>query len=211
MTSADDAPGAPTPVRDVDLATLKALSHPLRVRLWDLLVSTGPATSTTLARQTGESTGSTSYHLRQLAAHGLVEEIPGRGTARERWWRAASGALRVRGAGEEYESPSGGEVVRAFGSQWSTLRAGSVERFHERVLAHTEPEEWVEASNDSTSFTYLTLDELAALGADLDAVLEKHTGAHRHRDEPPGPGYRRIEVQARAFPVRPPADEGIGA
>lgn len=199
MTS-DDAATAPStpegPVRDVDLATLKALSHPLRVRLWDLLVSTGPATSTTLAKETGESTGSTSYHLRQLAGHGLVEEVPDRGTGRERWWRAAPGMLRFRGEGED-QSPSAAEALRAFGSQWGELRQGSVERFYARA----EPTEWLDASSDSTSFAYLTRDELHALSRELEEVLEKHTKGRRRLDEPPGPGYRRIEVQVRAFPV----------
>jgi DNA-binding transcriptional ArsR family regulator len=219
MTIAPDetAPDDNTPdessdpgVRDLDLATLKALSHPLRVRLWDLLVVGGPATSTTLAKQTGESTGATSYHLRRLAAHGLVEEIPDRGTGRERWWRPASGALRVRGAGEEYESPSGGEVVRAFGSQWATLRQGSLGRFHERVIARTEPDDWVDASTDSTSFAYLTIGELQAMTDELAAVLDRYAGAGKSGEDRPGPEYRRIEVQARAFPVLDPREEGFG-
>ncbi|MFC8731033.1 helix-turn-helix domain-containing protein [Luteimicrobium sp. NPDC057192] len=197
--------------RDLDLATLKALSHPLRVRLWDLLVTAGPATSTTLARQTGESTGSTSYHLRQLASHGLVQEVPDRGTARERWWRAASGALRVRGGGDEYETPSGGEVVRAFGSQWASLRAGSLERFHGRVIDRVEPERWVDASVDATSFAYLTLEELDALSAELGAVLEKYAGVARSREERPSTEHRRIEVQVLAFPTIDPRDEGVTA
>jgi DNA-binding transcriptional ArsR family regulator len=195
--------------RDLDLATLKALSHPLRVRLWDLLVSAGPATSTTLARQTGESTGSTSYHLRQLASHGLVEEVPERGTGRERWWRAASGALRVRGSGGEYDTPSGGEVIRAFGSQWASLRASSLQRFHERVIDRVEPEEWVDASVDATSFAYLTIEELDALSTELGAVLEKHAGAARSRDDRPSDRHRRVEVQILAFPTIDPAVEGF--
>ncbi|HWK92085.1 MAG TPA: helix-turn-helix domain-containing protein [Luteimicrobium sp.] len=220
-TSSDAAHGQVTPgpdevvadaldnARDLDLATLKALSHPLRVRLWDLLVTAGPATSTTLARQTDESTGSTSYHLRQLAAHGLVEELPDRGTGRERWWQAAPGALRVRGSGDDYESPSGGEVIRAFGSQWASLRAGSLARFHERVIDHVEPEPWVDASVDATSFAYLTLDELDALSTELGAVLEKYAGAARSRDDRPSEQHRRIEVQILAFPAIDPAVEGF--
>jgi len=211
-----DTPGPAGPgsdvrdrTRDVDLATLKALSHPLRVRLWDLLVTAGPATSTTLAQQTGESTGSTSYHLRQLAAHGLVEEVPERGTGRERWWRAAPGALRVRGSGEEYDTPSGGEVIRAFGSQWASLRASSLQRFHERVIDRAEPEDWVDASVDATPFAYLTLEELDALSTELGTVLEKYAGTAQSRDARPSDAHRRIEVQILAFPTIDPAAEGF--
>ncbi|GAA4838973.1 helix-turn-helix domain-containing protein [Luteimicrobium xylanilyticum] len=210
-TPADPGSDIRDHTRDLDLATLKALSHPLRVRLWDLLVSSGPATSTTLARRTGESTGSTSYHLRQLASHGLVEEVPERGTGRERWWQAAPGALRVRGSGAEYDTPSGGEVIRAFGSQWASLRADSLQRFHERVIDRVEPEDWVDASVDATSFAYLTLEELDALSSELGTVLEKYAGAARSRDSRPSDEHRRVEVQVLAFPTIDPAVEGFAA
>ncbi len=200
---------ADVPMREVDLETLKALSHPLRVRLWDLLVTGGPATSTTLARQTGESTGSTSYHLRRLAAHGLVEELPDRGTGRERWWHSAPGALRFRGSGAEYDSPSGAETVRAFGSQWASLRASSNEAFHERVIEGTEPEEWIDASSDSTSFGYLTLGELEALSRELEAVFDRYVGQRTRSNERPSPAHRRVEVNIRAFPVIDPREEGF--
>ena len=67
---------------------IKAFAHPLRMQLYRLLSDQGQATASVLARETGESTGQTSYHLRQLAKFGFVEEVPGEGTARERWWRA---------------------------------------------------------------------------------------------------------------------------
>ena len=74
-------------VRTLDVAALKAFSHPLRMRLYDLLKDGGPATASMLARAIGESTGQTSYHLRQLERHGLITEDTGRGTGRERWWQ----------------------------------------------------------------------------------------------------------------------------
>src|SRR5688500_9678439 len=75
-------------VQRLDASSLKALAHPLRLRLLGLLRVEGPATATQLAERVGESSGSTSYHLRQLARHGFVEDDPQRGNARERWWRA---------------------------------------------------------------------------------------------------------------------------
>ena len=73
-----------------DARTLRAIAHPLRIRMLSFLQQEGPATSTTLAHALGESTGSTSYHLRQLARHGLIEEEVGRGDRRDRWWRATA-------------------------------------------------------------------------------------------------------------------------
>src|SRR5262249_44824200 len=69
-----------------DVRAVRALAHPLRLRLLDLLRFEGPSTATLLARRVGESSGATSYHLRQLARYGYFEDAPGRG-GRERWWR----------------------------------------------------------------------------------------------------------------------------
>src|SRR5690625_1729637 len=79
-----------------DAETLKALAHPLRIKIYDHLSTYGSATSTQLAELLGENTGQTSYHLRILARHGLIEddpEVTARG--RERWWRPTRKVLRM--------------------------------------------------------------------------------------------------------------------
>lgn len=68
---------------------LRALSHPTRLRMLMLLRLEGPATATSLAQRLGLNTGATSYHLRQLAEHGFIEEDAERGDARDRWWKAS--------------------------------------------------------------------------------------------------------------------------
>ena len=54
-----------------------------------LLRLEGPATATQLAQKLKLNTGATSYHLRQLAEHGFIEDDTERGDARDRWWKAA--------------------------------------------------------------------------------------------------------------------------
>src|SRR5215472_14343482 len=66
----------------------RTLANPLRRRMLSHLQQHGEANSTTLAKALGESTGTTSYHLRQLAQQGFVAEIPEKSGGRERWWRA---------------------------------------------------------------------------------------------------------------------------
>ena len=80
-------PLRPHEVRQVE--ALRVLAHPMRQRILRYLREAGPATSTTLASDLGENSGIMSYHLRQLAEHGFVQEVPGRGQGRERWWQAA--------------------------------------------------------------------------------------------------------------------------
>ncbi|CAM5282890.1 transcriptional regulator [Streptomyces spiroverticillatus] len=71
-----------------DTAALKALTHPLRIRLLGLLRQHGPGTASELAARTGESSASTSYHLRVLAKYAFVEEAEHK-DGRERRWRSA--------------------------------------------------------------------------------------------------------------------------
>ena len=69
-------------------AIFRTLANPLRRRILSHLQQQREANSTTLAQALGESTGTTSYHLRKLAEQGFVAEIPEKSAGRERWWRA---------------------------------------------------------------------------------------------------------------------------
>src|SRR5215207_6642882 len=75
---------------------LRALAHPLRSRLLGALRFHGPATSTALAARLGTNSGATSYHLRQLAEVGLVEDDEERSNGRDRWWRSVHDATSWR-------------------------------------------------------------------------------------------------------------------
>src|SRR6476646_4217404 len=61
---------------DVDAPALKAMAHPLRLQILRVLTLRKKVSVTSLAEELGETTGATSYHLRQLARHGFVEEAP---------------------------------------------------------------------------------------------------------------------------------------
>jgi DNA-binding transcriptional ArsR family regulator len=71
-----------------EVEELKAVTHPLRVRMLGALREHGPATATELAHRFDTDTGSTSYHLRKLARYGFVELAPEQRDGRERRWRA---------------------------------------------------------------------------------------------------------------------------
>ena len=78
----------PDPLAPRALA-LRALAHPLRWKLIDLLGSEQSATATRCAEVLGESVASCGYHLGILAKYGYVEPVPGR-TGREKPWRLAT-------------------------------------------------------------------------------------------------------------------------
>jgi DNA-binding transcriptional ArsR family regulator len=152
-----------------DPRVLRALAHPLRNALLGLLRSEGPSTASKLGQRLGESSGSTSYHLRRLAALGFVEEVPG-GTARERWWRARHRSTRWR-TEDVLDQPGGREVVEEF-----THLALSVQR--RMLAAHAEQREDLEPEwRDATSLNDwgLHLSPAAAreLAEELNGVLQR--------------------------------------
>src|SRR5688572_24763015 len=74
------------PARSLGAKEVRALAHPLRLRMLESLAQK-PATASMLARDLGESSGATSYHLRALAAAGIIVEDLERRKGRERWWK----------------------------------------------------------------------------------------------------------------------------
>jgi DNA-binding transcriptional ArsR family regulator len=124
----DERPGIPTgSIRVTDAQTLRVFTHPLRGSLLGLLRLEGPSTATKLAARFGESSGTTSYHLRQLAKYGFVEELPDEGNGRDRWWRALHRSTGFETA-DLIGDPGGREVVdemthRQLGLQQRALAA----------------------------------------------------------------------------------------
>src|SRR3954454_20093634 len=82
------------PFRPMGAAQLRALAHPLRLQLLEVLHVEGPATASQLGRRLGESSGATSYHLRALHRAEMIEEAEQR-NGRERWWQRVPERLMV--------------------------------------------------------------------------------------------------------------------
>jgi DNA-binding transcriptional ArsR family regulator len=174
-----------------DAAALRTLRHPLRMRIMRLLNRDGPATATSLARALGENTGATSYHLRQLAAHGFVEEDPQHGTGRERWWRAPRQDLRF--PPRDQMSP---EMRRELVKLEQLNEAEDVEalaRFQERRDLMGE---WGNAHLFARGELTLTMSQAIAFWNDYMALFNRYAQA----SDPPGPDARTMLVRFLAFP-----------
>lgn len=203
----------PTPrphYRELDLASLQGLAHPLRVRILDELAMYGPLTASRIGERLGESSGATSYHLRQLERHGFVREVLGRGTARERWWER----IPVGIASDPRRHPPGSPerlASQLVEDEWMRNRETAIREFREHAEAML-PREWVEAAIANTINLALTLDELRQLTAQLEAVVESFVAAHKLS---PSPGAQPVQIQVSAFPLvrregLPEAGDGVG-
>ncbi|MFF8912178.1 helix-turn-helix domain-containing protein [Streptomyces sp. NPDC015032] len=136
-----DSPADEENVHLVDARTLRGLAHPLRLRLLSALREFGPATASGLADRLGESSGATSYHLRQLAAYGFVEDDPERGKGRERWWRAVHTGTAFNS--DRFLSHPDPEVRGAVGVVLHEIATAHAQELNTWLgTMHEWPEEW---------------------------------------------------------------------
>lgn len=187
-------------LKPLDPASLKALAHPLRVELFRALMEE-PATASQLAERFGETSASTSYHLRQLARFGFIEDDPDRGNRRDRWWRAAvrGTSLDVRTEGIADDPPTA-ELARWF------IR-DILRRQWERAQQFVDNSErwgldWSDATTFSDISAELTWQQLRDLRDELHAVIE------RHRVEPgqnPDAQARPVRITVHTFPEGDPS------
>ncbi|MBF8186757.1 helix-turn-helix transcriptional regulator [Nonomuraea sp. K274] len=127
-----------------DPQVLKVVAHPLRVRLLGLLRSEGPATASELGRKVGESSGSTSYHLRELFKYGFIEEDSEQRDGRERRWRA-----RHRYTSWDAVEMSGTDEGREAVKIMHLRQAEMVGRVMEEFDLGEWPGEWVDVAGMS--------------------------------------------------------------
>lgn len=157
-------------------AIFRTLANPLRRRILSHLQQHQEANSATLARALGESTGTTSYHLRQLAEQGFVAEIPEKSRGRERWWRALPFHI---------QAPAPAKMEAA---EWSAAiehakaRAEHDIDLYFRVLAQYEgPDGWAQSSRGGS---HMTRQELLAFYQEYLTLLRKYE--RNARDAPEG-------------------------
>ena len=180
--------------RLTDPRALRAYAHPVRMALVGLLRTEGPLTATRAAELLGESSGTCSFHLRQLAKYGLVEEAGG-GTGREKPWRAT--ALST-----SWEAAPGTPELAAATSMLNTVIA---ERYFEQVMrwldsSQHESKEWQQAALLGDRFMYLTADELTEVGARVRELLDPYADRIADRSLRPE-GSRRVSYLHLAFPT----------
>lgn len=183
--------------RTVDMRSLRALAHPLRVSILELLSRHGAQTASSLAERLGESSGATSYHLRQLAKHDFVHEVEGKGTARERWWERRAGPLAIV-TRDLATDPASREAARLVTREFEKNRGAALAEFMEHGFDDL-PAEWTDAASISAHNLQLSVEEFAEVTRALDEAVNHILEPYR------GPGRsdksRSVQVHLNSFPL----------
>lgn len=183
-------------VRITDPERIRALAHPIRLRLLDLLGIHDELTASECAELIGESPASCSFHLRMLEKYGFIERSAPRG--REKPWRVAQQGIDMRPDPDEPGSMVAVQEIAALG----------LDQEFQRVRAYfagvaDEPDEWVQASTFTRSVFWATADELAELSHLLQTITDRFDGRKADPSKRP-PGARLARLVAVANP-EPPA------
>jgi DNA-binding transcriptional ArsR family regulator len=171
---------------------LKGLAHPLRMRLLTELHDRGRATATQLGEALGESSGATSYHLRQLHRHGFIVEDSDGGSGRERYWRPAPGGWDLPVLELADDAVAGPAVELVLREQLMQDMQRALQAVQQ---AKNWPQPWRESIRRMDTRLNLTPEQVHALHQDLDEVIA------RYRRMPVEPGARRVLLTINTTPT----------
>lgn len=185
-------------LRDInDPKTLRALTHPVRLALLEALALEGPLTATAAGELIGESPTTCSFHFRQLAKYGFVEEAEA-GPGRLRPWKLVNVGMRFSDITEDPET---------------SVAAKSLERMvFDRAMTRLSgflnskssfPKDWQEASQNVETLLWVTPAELESVTQEVLSVFNRFfdriTDSSLRTE-----GSLPVEVLMFAYPVRLP-------
>jgi DNA-binding transcriptional ArsR family regulator len=173
-----------------DLAAVRAMAHPRRQQIMRYLAAERSGTSAELARALDLNTGATSYHLRELARHGFVEEVPEQAGGRQRRWRAVATDFRFPG-----RSGQDADLRAAVDEVTRQSFAADVD-----ALMHWLSEgsgEWADAPPYSRGTIGVTVEEFRAFFEEYIELVNSYA----RRDEELPADARRVAVRFLAYPL----------
>jgi DNA-binding transcriptional ArsR family regulator len=186
----------PEPRKLTDPRAMRAVAHPVRIALLEVLGTEGPLTATQAGELIGESPTTCSFHLRQLAKYGFIEEVEGV-AGRRRPWRLIHTGLSFSDVSDDPETRLAATALSR------VLHSFYLDRLKEGLaLRRDAPTEWQKATGASEFLLYVTVDELQALDEQMNALIRPFVGRIGNPKTRPR-GAVPIELLFFAYP-RPP-------
>jgi len=193
---------------ELDATGMRALAHPLRLRLLGRLQRYGPSTATGLAEHVPASPSVVSWHLRHLAKHGLVRDCEppvdgrrdGRRDGRERWWAAVARGVR-------YVAPPDDEGQIAYRALTRLMMDDAHQLpviWANEIEPRLEPE-WRALGGLANTTVLVTLDEAAQVEREFERILAPYV--LRKDQETVPSGVRSVRLLRYALPDAETSDD----
>jgi hypothetical protein len=187
----------PAPVSDAapltDTLAMRALAHPVRVELIELLAVVDTLTATQASELLGESPANCAFHLRTLAKYGFVQEAGG-GRGRERPWKSADRHIAIS---TKQDDPRAATAAGALSLAWLEHW---IERARQMFGSTDYLPGWEQATGWSRTGVFLTPEETADLRGQMRRLLEPYEGRKSNSALRP-PGALPVEWTVFAAPV----------
>jgi hypothetical protein len=179
-----------------DPKALRALAHPVRWRLIDVLASEGTATVTRCAEVLGESTATCSYHLGILAKYGYIERVAVQ-RGRDKPWQLVSQDLGLSSSGLDPEGAAASRAAVAAFLDYEFARLKESVRRSDR-----EPPQWQPANRIMGATAWVTASELQGIASEVQTVLDKYERRGKEpADRPPGARAVRLFAAIALAPL----------
>ena len=194
-----DRPGQPAdvwdePLRLTDPKAMRALAHPVRMALLDMIAVAGTLTATQASEALGESPANCAFHLRTLAKYGFVREAGG-GRGRERPWTRARRVISI--SSTEQDNPQAAIAAGALGSiyfeRW-------VERARRVFATSDRLPGWENATQMNRSAVFLTAEETVEIAREFQEIINRYRGRERDPSQRPADGMP-VEVAIYTSPL----------
>jgi len=195
--NSSDQPPAPGIRKLTDPRTMRAITHPVRLALIEALLLEGPLTATRASEIIGESPTTCSFHFRQLAKYGFVEEAGG-GPGRLRPWRLSHLGMNFT---DLHEDPETAVAARALDQMLRDRFFAHLQAFYDNRSSY--PREWQEVTGGSEFILHITPAELRALDEQITELLRSYSDRLEDPAKRP-PGSLPVEVLLFGYPLRPP-------
>jgi hypothetical protein len=177
---------------------MRAMTHPVRLALLEALTLEGPLTATQASELIGEPPNTCSFHFRQLAKYGFVEEA-GPAPGRSRPWRLVpSGGMHFT---DLHEDPSTAMAARELDAMLRQRYLARLDAFY--ATRSSLPREWQEVTGGSQATLYLTPAELRQVDEEIMAILDRYIERFIDPERRPE-GAAPIEMLLFAYPYRQP-------
>lgn len=178
---------------ELDAKGMRALAHPVRVRILGELQRQGPSTATRLSPSVGATPSVASWHLRHLAEHGLVRDAEVPGSGRERWWEATSRGFRF-----SMEGPGAQQAGQILREAIEAANGDVVGDWH-RDVEPDLPARWRAVAGRSDTRVLVTPEEADELESAIEALLAPYV--LRKHDPPSSPaGVRTVRLLRHTLP-----------